>query len=162
MPMPAASTPLSAIMTSPVRCVSPETPLRELAQYLVHAAIGATPVVLHGKPIGIVSKTDVLRRCCQDFGTEAPPPPTPDGGYMADLRPKPTKVAEIMTCDVTYLDADTSISRACALMASEGFHHVVVTANAAVVGIVSSLDVMRWVARCDGHAIPTQSPRRTR
>jgi hypothetical protein len=40
-------------------------------------------------------------------------------------------------------------------MAYEGLHHVIVTAgDGRPIGIVSSLDVLRWVARQSGYIMP--------
>ncbi len=53
------------------------------------------------------------------------------------------------------LPASATLSRAAALMAFEGIHRVpVVSTDGRVVGIVSSLDVARWLARNDGYIAP--------
>ena len=51
------------------------------------------------------------------------------------------------------MPAHSSIARAAALMSYERVHRVVVLSpSRAVVGIVSAMDVLRWLARNDGYA----------
>jgi CBS domain-containing protein len=55
---------------------------------------------------------------------------------------------------------NTSISRVAALMAYERVHHVVVVdAEQRVIGIVSALDIARWVAHADGYVVPKRKRR---
>lgn len=51
---------LAQIMSTDVRTVSPETTLRELAEFLVTERVSGAPVVASGRVIGVVSATDLL------------------------------------------------------------------------------------------------------
>ncbi len=161
----ARATPLCAVMSTPVRCATADMSLQTLTELLLSARISAVPVVNgDGKPVGIVSKTDVLRHHHED-GELAVVEATPIDeaeGYSIELGPgfhaermADAKVADVMTHMVFCLDRHTSISQAAALMAYEGVHRLLVTGDAGIaVGIVSSLDVLRWLARVDGYVIP--------
>jgi CBS domain-containing protein len=135
---------LSAIMSAPVYCVAPEDSLESVRLLLSAHAIGAAPVVdANGRAIGVVSKGDVMRGLDRE---SAPPDAT---------EPVAPCVRQVMSHVVFALHAEADISRAAALMAYEGVHHVVVTgASGQPAGIVSSLDVLRWFARESGYVMP--------
>jgi CBS domain-containing protein len=164
---PARSTSLSAIMTAPAHCVTPETTVGELTELFLRAGISAAPVVdPTGKAIGIISKSDVLQLYTDDdVGDLSAPDPnhTLEGGVALALgipaahagRISAMPVRDIMTRLVFALGADASLSRAAALMAYEGVHRIVVAgADGSALGIVSSLDILRWIARRDGYVLP--------
>ncbi|MGE0716933.1 MAG: CBS domain-containing protein, partial [Alphaproteobacteria bacterium] len=57
------------VMTAPVVTVGPDTSVTEIARLLVERGISAVPVVDDaGRPVGIVSEGDLLRRA--EIGTE--------------------------------------------------------------------------------------------
>ncbi len=132
----AESTPLSTIMAREVICVKPEATRSELMQLFIGRGISGVPVVDdEGRALGVVSKTDVLR----GLGTED-----------ADARAE-----DIMTPVTLAMPEHASIARAAALMAYERVHRVIVVGPGGdVVGLVSTIDVLRWLAREDGYAVP--------
>jgi len=121
-------------MTKDVILVGPELRVEDLQELLLAKNISGVPVVDDaGKPIGMVSKTDLLGR-----------KGTLDG----------VKVADIMMRTAFCLSENESIAKAAGLMAFEGVHRVpVVGARGSVVGVVSPLDIMRWLARQNGYPI---------
>jgi CBS domain-containing protein len=136
-------TSLLAVATVPVRCLAHDASLQSALELLVEQAIGAAPVVDgSGRAIGIVTKTDLLRA-------------------SHELR---ASVRDVMSHVVFTLHAAADVSRAAALMAYEGVHHVVITSeDERPIGIVSSLDILRWLARRSGYVIagvqrPTDAP----
>ncbi len=55
---------------------------------------------------------------------------------------------------------DTSLSHAAALMAYEGVQRIpVVSFEGKVVGMVSAMDVVRWLAQHDGYVVPDSRSR---
>jgi CBS domain-containing protein len=132
-PSPGDRTPVAQIMTTDVICVREDLSLTALATLLLERNLSGVPVVdLAGRPIGVISKTDLLRR---------------DGA--------PGCVAEVMTPMSFVLHPEASVSQAAALMAFEGVHRLlVVSDDGKVIGLVSSLDVMRWLGRLDGYLTP--------
>jgi acetoin utilization protein AcuB len=56
----ALAQPIERLMTVEVETVSPDTPLKDAIDLLVHLRLGALPVVDGGQVVGIVSVTDVL------------------------------------------------------------------------------------------------------
>jgi CBS domain-containing protein len=124
-------TPLSAVMSGDLVCVSPDLPVESLVSLLLDRGFSGVPVVNSaGKPIGVVSKSDLV------------------AGDRAGL------VRDIMMPIAFTLPESASLSHAAALMAYENIHRVpVVAADGTVVGIVSSIDVVRWVAEQDGYVV---------
>lgn len=134
----ADATSVGAVMRRNVIRVTPELRLERLVSMLVEWEISGAPVVdRDGKPIGMVSKTDVLRA-------------TAAGGDSHEL-----VVRDIMMPLSFSLTESASVAQAAALMAFEGVHRVVIVGmTGAVVGILSSLDVLRWVAQHSGYIVP--------
>jgi CBS domain-containing protein len=59
---------VSDVMTRAVVTARPEMPLREAARLMHERKIGALPVVAHGRVVGILSETDVLKAFSQALG----------------------------------------------------------------------------------------------
>jgi CBS-domain-containing membrane protein len=129
-------TPISEIMAKDVVAVRPELRVEDLEELLLARGISGAPVIDDaGKPIGMVSKTDLLHRKREPDGDE-------------------TRVRDIMMSTAFCLSESESIAKAAGLMAFEGVHRVpVVGQRGMVTGVVSPLDVMRWLARQHGYAI---------
>ena len=68
-----AIVPVGKVMTASVITVGPDRNAREAAQLMLDHRIGALPVVDGGRPIGIVTETDLLRAFVK--GPHAAPPP---------------------------------------------------------------------------------------
>jgi CBS domain-containing protein len=143
----AVDTPVRAIMQGDVLCVGPDLSVHELLVLLVERGISGAPVVdENGAPIGVVSRSDLVREDYQRAGGE---------GIQPRLgAPAHTSVREIMTPIPFTLPEEASIADAARLMADAGVHRVPVVSRGRCVGIVSSLDVLRWLAK---NALP--SPR---
>jgi len=129
-------TPVSEIMARDVIAVTPDLGVEDLEELLLAQNISGAPVVNEvGKPIGIVSKTDLLHRKSTPGGEGA-------------------KVRDIMMRTAYCLAENEPIARAAGLMAFEGIHRVpIVGPRGLVTGVVSPLDVMRWLARQHGYPI---------
>jgi CBS domain-containing protein len=117
---------IAEVMTRDVACVRDDVSVESLQALLRDRAIGAVPVVDgDGFPIGVVSKSDLVRERDElDF-----------------------TVADLMSRVAYTLREDDPLSRAAAVMAVEHVHHLpIVAADGRVVGMLSSLDFVRWVA----------------
>ena len=132
----AEHTPISEIMSREVICVGPETSLSGLTEVFILRGISGVPVVdAAGRPIGVASKTDVLRHVAIE-------------GESATAK-------DVMTPVTLAMPGHSSIARAAALMSYERVHRIVVVGPSGTVeGLVSAMDVLRWLARRDGYAIP--------
>jgi CBS domain-containing protein len=136
----ADSTPISALMSGQVYCVSEDVSLQALAALLTDGGLSSVPVVDEGgRPIGVVSQADLVRHHYESGAPSHEPPST---------------VADIMTDLSLTLNEGASVSQAAALMALESIPRVpVVDAMGQVVGNLSSLDVLYWLACETGYVV---------
>jgi len=127
-------TPVVSIMGRRVLCVEPETSTALLRDLLLERGLTGAPVVNpDGAVVGFVSRADLLR-------SQWP------GGAAA--------VSQIMTPLAVTVSESASIAEASALMALEGVCRLPVVNNAMsgkVVGVISALDVLGWIARRCGY-----------
>jgi CBS domain-containing protein len=164
----ADSTPLWQVMRPCVVCVRQDLGIDALMSLLVGFDLRSVPVVDEaGRPIGVVSRSDLVDHWYESEN-QAPPmraqgPNGSPGEFLGSgfhaVTPAQT-VADVMMCIAFTLCEDASLSHAAALMAYEGVPRVpVVSFEGKVVGIVSSMDVVRWLAQHDGYVVPDSRPR---
>ena len=156
--------PVSAIMTSDVICVQRDLSVEALTSLLLEGGFSGAPVVDdNGFPIGLVSKTDLVRERHEDGGLEEREPLCVCGGGGVEYERGPgfhavpitlATVADIMMPIVFSVPENATAAKAAALMAFEGVHRVpVVSSGGQVVGVLSSLDILRWLAEHAGWLI---------
>jgi CheY-like chemotaxis protein/predicted transcriptional regulator len=128
--------PVSAVMSRDVMSVPPDMTLAAVAELMLRTHVRNAPVCdARGRVVGIVSLSDLARAGWADAAAAT--------------------VADVMMPFVFTLAASASIARAAALMAYEGVGRVVVVEpDGQLAGIVSSVDVMRWLARAEGYVVP--------
>lgn len=121
------------LMSSPVRTVTPETPLNEAAAKLHENGIGSVVVVDEENALeGILTATDFVRLSAQGESAEE------------------TVVSEYMSTDVTTTTANTDLRDVADTMIEHGFHHVpVVDESEGVVGIVTTTDLTAYLSHVD-------------
>lgn len=160
----AERTPVAQVMTKDVVCVTEDMDVDELMRLFLERGISGVPVVdASGKPLGVVSKTDIVRATYEHADmreVEQRVPARDAEGYEYELEPgfhqehgSRGKVREIMT-PVTYsLRPSTSVAQAAALMAFEGVHRlpIVTEVTGEVVGVLSSIDILRWLGESNGY-----------
>jgi CBS domain-containing protein len=135
----ASETPVSEIMTAEVICVAPDVPLEALLALMIERGISGVPVVNErGLPVGMVSKTDLVRYRYEN-------------GDTSSL--DETTVSEVMLPIAHTVLEGTSLAHAAALMAWEGIHRLPVCGERGdVVGMLSALDLVRWMSRREGYS----------
>ena len=128
--------PVSTIMTRKVVCARPEMDASLLRARLLERGVTGAPVVDDwGRVVGVASKSDLVEH------------------EVTSERHGKT-VAEIMMPMAFTLPPEAPIGQAAALMAYEGVHRVVVVdERGCVVGVVSALDVARWLGWCARYAV---------
>ena len=137
------------IMVSEPVCVEPSATIRELARVFVENEVSGAPVVNEqGRLVGIVSKTDLIRRCAD--GTLDVPPGylfeviSEQGGEDADLIPEPLIcVEDFMTADPITVTPATPVDETAQLMYEGRIHRVIVVdSGGGPLGIITSLDML--------------------
>jgi CBS domain-containing protein len=163
----AAHTPISNIMTREVVCVRPDLSAEALAMLFFERGLHGAPVLdENDELIGFVSQADLLRNRYESSETQEVRLRVPtEEGAQYDLGPgfhleeiAKSTVRELMMPIAISLEESAPITLAAALMATEGVHRVpVVSKRQKVVGILSALDILRWLAKEDGYRTPDYS-----
>ena len=131
------------VMSSPVVCVPPDMPVKEVAELLVRDGISAVPVVEDGELVGIVSEADLVP-------LELAPDPRAHLLPPAELPGQLPKVAgEAMTREVVALAEDADLAEAGRLMLERGIRSIPILQGRRVVGIGARRDLLAVLARRD-------------
>lgn len=156
-PSDAERTPVSEIMPAHTALVRADMDLESLTHVLLERGLNAVPVVdERGAAIGVVSKTDLLRHQQTEPATyEELGAGTAFDQEGLHLEPHSTaKVADVMTPVAFTLPETATIARAAALMTFEHIQQIPVTGpDQAVVGMIASADILRWLARRAGYVM---------
>jgi CBS domain-containing protein len=161
-------------MTRDVVCVREDMSLEALRALLLERGIGAAPVVdEEGMPVGVITKTDLVRALGEldaPIDVERPLRTRADNGIDYALpagfhmEPLPRATArELMMPFVFALPMDTSVAQAAAFMAARAVHHVIIVDDLGeVVGILSTLDLARWLAAETGYVASAEADLKNR
>lgn len=110
----------------PVVSVTPETPVRTIAQLLHDHRIGAVLVMAADSIVGLVSERDICR-CLHTHG-----------GAILDEQAR-----DIMTTPVITASLRTSLAEAMEIMTDRRFRHLPVMDGSTLIGIVSIGDLVK-------------------
>jgi CBS domain-containing protein len=151
-PGEAHAAPVSAIMTARPVCVGASMRIEKLLPLLVDQNIGGVPVVdAQGRPVGMVSKTDLLaneadRADAEEVEREFPPVGELLGAF-ADGNGAQHTAGDLMSTPLLCVRETDSVARAAHVMSTRSVHRLgVIDAEGRLVGVVSTTDVVRWLA----------------
>jgi CBS domain-containing protein len=160
------------VMSRNVLTVGPDMTVRELADFLTENEITGAPVMDdHGRLLGMVSLSDIARGEADegDLVADRGDPEASVHGWedeanveeMGDLHVEggETPVREIMTPTTYTVAHDTPVSRLAQTMIAGRVHRLLVVRDRHVVGIVTSLDLLKLLTR---RAKPRPAARRPR
>ena len=119
---------------SKVFSVSPDMTVCDAVQEMNRDKVGAVVVLEAGKLVGIFTERDVLVRV-----------------VAAGLNPKKTPIEKVMTRDPVTVESTTSIEQVMALFTDKRFRHLPVVDQGALVGLISSGDILRRMV--DAHRL---------
>ncbi|MFN2120731.1 MAG: CBS domain-containing protein [Anaerolineales bacterium] len=109
-----------------VFAVTPESSVLEAMRLMAEKNIGAVMVMTGDRITGIVSERDCVRKL-----------------DLAGHTAKDTKVEDIMTRDVLYVEAGQSIDECMAVMIDKNIRHLPVYENGKLLGVMSVRDVLK-------------------
>ncbi len=155
------------IMSRDVVVVPENMGVRELANLLTEKMISGAPVVdERGSLVGVVSAMDIVRYFSnEEKDIQGDLQSRPEfylrewddlvgsdelKQFHVEEYAEPAWVSEIMTPVVFEVNEDTPVADIAAMMARGRIHRVIVTRRRRVVGIVSSLDILKSVADMPG------------
>lgn len=132
---------VTEIMTRDVQCARQDDDVDALIQLMVRNRLGCMPIVNKaGLPVGMVTKLDLIEQLLPAKRDQADRP-TP-----AAMMPRTAR--ELMMPIAITLGEKSSVAQAAKLMALEGVHHLpIVDPTGKLVGILSTMDVVRWLAK---------------
>ncbi len=150
-------TAVSWIMNREVVSVRPDLSLRSLESLLISQDLSRVPVIDEtGMLLGVVSKTDlVAHHLDQGDSVDEAPVRRPERQTSQPINPpisqsqveNPDTVAEVMCQTVLTVTPETTIARAAEVMAVHRVHGLpVVGPKRAVIGWISTLDILSWVS----------------
>lgn len=131
------------IMTTPPITVDPDTPLKRVAETMVHHGISIVPVVGgSGTLLGVLTEADLLRVQTAPTHGEILLTPEREGA-------RPGTAASAMTRDVVSARELAEVADLFPLMVERHLKGVPVVSDGVVTGIVARRDLLRLVARND-------------
>lgn len=147
------------IMNTDIQTVPEEMTVEDLAIFLTDNEISGAPVIdREGRLSGVVSVTDIVRSDAERSGSEQPN--EPPAFFMAGqwrglnledygelhIEDEGLLVRDIMTPTVYTVPVDTPVQKVAKTMVAGRIHRLLVTRDSKVVGIVTSLDLLRLLS----------------
>lgn len=126
------NTPISALLErkgSAVYTVPATVTIAQAVDEMNRHRIGSLVVLDNGRPAGIFTERDVLRRVVGD-----------------GLDPKVMRVADVMTTNLITISPETTIEQTMILFAEKRCRHLPVLSNGRLIGLISIGDISRWMA----------------
>lgn len=116
------------IMSQEVRVVRPDTSVKQVVADMNKFDIGSILVVQAGRPVGIITERDILRRMVEPC-----------------LAPEVLSARQVMTSPVVSINETASIDEAAKLMAKKKIKKLPVMDNGKLVGILTLTDIVTKV-----------------
>lgn len=148
------------IMQAEPRTVSPQTTLPELQRRLLSERVSGFPVVEDARLVGVVSRSDVVRHLSveQSVGEllsdyqRAAGAAEGDQAYLDRVaehvgrRMEKVRVADVMITAVISVAPDATLVEVARTLVEKRIHRLLVVEQGRLVGLVSSMDLVRLVA----------------
>jgi len=120
--------PVSEIMQTPARTITPGSPIVEVATRLRNEGIGSLVVVEDGEPVGIITESDIVAVTAEEGDTRA------------------LTVDDVMATALVTIRPDADIETAVEQLRTHGIKKLpVVDDEGKLVGIVTTTDISRYV-----------------
>jgi CBS domain-containing protein len=116
------------VMSKEVRVVRPDSSVREVVATMNKFDIGSIIVVQGGRPVGLITERDILRRIVEPC-----------------LAPETLTARQVMSSPILTINEMASIEEAAKLMAKKRIKKLPVMSNEKLVGIVTLTDIVTKV-----------------
>jgi CBS domain-containing protein len=144
------------VMTPHVVTVVEDMSTHDLARFLIEHEISGAPVVdEQGRLVGVVSMTDIVRSDAEEDEREES-----SGFYRGDpyeftledlgqkyVERQAVTVRDVMTPAIHSVEDTTPVAEVAALMLDRHVHRLIVMRGQDPVGIITSLDLLKMLAR---------------
>ncbi|MFN0246967.1 MAG: HPP family protein [Kofleriaceae bacterium] len=124
-------------MSNDLVCAYDDLEIGALVSLMLRHHIGSIPILdRSGRAIGVVTKTDLVEHLDGMLRTPA----------AGEQRPHVVRARDLMMPLPLTLPESATIAQAAKLMLAEDIHHVLVSSEGGfLVGVVSSIDLVRWM-----------------
>jgi CBS domain-containing protein len=112
-------------MTSNVLTVGPQTSVADAASWMSRFKIGCLVVKSNAEPEGLITESDIIRKV-----------------VSKDIRASKITIGEVMTKNLIKITPGSELNEAARLMAKNNIRRLPVVNNGALVGIITSSDVL--------------------
>jgi CBS domain-containing protein len=149
-------------METKLKTVRPRLPVTEFEQRLIEHRVGGFPVVEDGRLVGVVTRSDVVRTLnvertyqeqISDFYNAVSPFSETDTaetvaqiGARIGARIEDMTVKDVMCKNVHTAEPDQTLEEIARIMVDNAVHRLPVTENGDLVGIITTLDLVRLIA----------------
>jgi CBS domain-containing protein len=113
-------------MTKDLISVEPNASVSEVASIMIENEVGAVVVTKQGKPVGIVTEVDILKRCC-----------------IGKACTQELEAKELMSTPLITIKADAAIGEAAKMMTDKKIRRLLVEERGKIVGLITEKDVLR-------------------
>jgi len=150
------------LMRSEVRSVDPDLPVVDLERVFLKECVTGLPVVSGDRLVGVVSRSDIVRKLAteqsyaeyiSDFHRDIGEGDEDDRAIQdaritigAATRLAHAKVRDVMSHDPITVEPDAPLRDVARLLVDRRIHRVVVASDGRLAGILTSLDLVRWIA----------------
>jgi CBS domain-containing protein len=148
---PAVSRRVHELMNPDVVCTAPDTPAGEALALLLERDVADAPVVgAEGHILGVISQATLVRHVETPATAEETGRFFTDDEAYRDIGSMPdhqtaTPVEKIMSREIHPVTRETGVAVAANIMRERGLHRLFVTDHGRLVGVVTSLDLLRIV-----------------
>lgn len=119
------------VMTPQVVTEDEEVPVTKISRDMEVSGIGSVVITKEDKPIGIITDRDIATKV-----------------IMRNRRPSEIKAKEIMSSPLTTIEPETSIEKACELLAENGIRRLPVIEDDKLVGVISVRNILTRNPAC--------------
>ncbi|MBI4566541.1 MAG: CBS domain-containing protein [Planctomycetes bacterium] len=147
------------VMSRPVRTLVEDATIRDAAAFLLRHRISGAPVMdRHGQPVGVFTLRDmavrvqnrILERPVIELqkkrGNRTRESVFAAKSFHVEGFDKAT-VAEFMSPRVVWVAPTASLRSVVRTMAALKIHHVFVMKDGRIIGVITSLDIIRWLEK---------------
>lgn len=113
-------------MSTDIKSVGRDTNMRAVVDMMLEFDISSVVIVQNNRPVGIVTHKDVLLKLVK-----------------TNLNPIAVTVGQVMSTPVTTIDENASLEEAARLMTRKGVKKLPVVRDDKLVGVVTSMDLVR-------------------
>ncbi|TRO53233.1 CBS domain-containing protein [Candidatus Bathyarchaeota archaeon] len=114
------------VMTKNIKTVKPDETVHAAVQKMNKFDIGSVIVVSSGRPVGIITETNIMRRIVEPR-----------------MDPATVWTKDIMSSPLTTIDENAAVEEAAKMMADKRINRIPVIKGDKLVGLISSTDIVK-------------------